>query len=95
MHNMDGFFVAKLKKFAPGERKATSSTSRAPDKDAPEANEVASPADGMEVDFRYILSWLPFCILVVRPLRGSLRILTRMFAVLSFCFLNCCVLAVL
>ena len=51
---MDGFFVAKLKKFAPGERKATSTSAGVPDKDAPEANEVEGSADGMDVDFRFV-----------------------------------------
>lgn len=53
VHNMDGFFVAKLKKFAPGERKAVSTPGGVPDKDAPEANEAGGSADGMDVDFRY------------------------------------------
>lgn len=44
---MDGFFVAKLKKFAPGERKAVSTTG-VPDKDAPEANEEGGADDAME-----------------------------------------------
>lgn len=67
VHNMDGFFVAKLKKFAPGERKATSSTSGIPDKDAPEANETTHYADGMEVEFRY-RPWLD----ALRTLRQEL-----------------------
>lgn len=48
---MDGFFVAKLKKFAPGERKA-SSTTGVPDKDAPEANEDGGLGDAMRMDDR-------------------------------------------
>lgn len=52
---MDGFFVAKLKKFAPGERKALT-TSGVPDKDAPEANEASGSADGMEIDDRFVYS---------------------------------------
>lgn len=49
---MDGFFVAKLKKFAPGERKAVSTGAGVPDKDAPEANE-AGAAGLMDVDYRF------------------------------------------
>lgn len=51
---MDGFFVAKLKKFAPGERKAASTSGGVPDKDAPEANEAGGSADGMDVDHRFV-----------------------------------------
>lgn len=52
---MDGFFVAKLKKFAPGERKAVSTGAGVPDKGAPEANEAgaAGAANEMDVDYRF------------------------------------------
>lgn len=50
---MDGFFVAKLKKFAPGERKMVVTTaSGVPDKDAPEANEPGGDADAMDFEDR-------------------------------------------
>lgn len=52
VHNMDGFFVAKLKKFAPGERR-TVTTLGVPDKDAPEANEEGG-SSAMDVEDRYI-----------------------------------------
>lgn len=55
---MDGFFVAKLKKFAPGERKMLSTASGVPDKDAPEANEAGGDVDEMEMDFED--RWVPF-----------------------------------
>lgn len=64
VHNMDGFFVAKLKKFAPGERKALS-TSTVPDIDAPEANEPGGSADGMEVDFRLVSLFFQLALILV------------------------------
>lgn len=57
---MDGFFVAKLKKFAPGERRATSTSAGVPDTDAPEANEAGGSADGMDVDNRLVRSFFVF-----------------------------------
>lgn len=56
---MDGFFVAKLKKFAPGERRTLSASGGVPDKDAPEANEVGGSVDGMDVDHRFVRLFLP------------------------------------
>lgn len=57
---MDGFFVAKLKKFAPGERKMVSTASGVPDKDAPEANEAGGDVDEMDFEDRFVLFlWFP------------------------------------
>lgn len=44
--------MAKLKKFAPGERKAVFTTAGIPDNDAPEANEPGGKADEMDVEDR-------------------------------------------
>lgn len=43
VHNMDGFFVAKLKKFAPGERRLASN-------EALETNESVGVTDPMDQD---------------------------------------------
>lgn len=44
--------MAKLKKFAPGERRAVSASSNVPSQDAPEANEEGGTADAMDLDDR-------------------------------------------